>query len=110
MRDELELFQGTLDLLILKSLIWGERHGYAVAQWIADTTRDDLSVDEGALYTALHRLHKKNWVTADWGLSDNNRKAKFYSLTPLGKKQLRAQTDTWERYARAVSRVIEATA
>ena len=110
MRDELDLFQGTLDLLILKSLIWGERHGYAVARWIAETTRDDLQVEEGALYTALHRLHKKKWVAADWGVSDNNRKAKFYSLTPLGKRQLTSQVDTWQRYARAVSRVIQATA
>jgi PadR family transcriptional regulator, regulatory protein PadR len=110
MRDDLDLFQGTLDLLILKSLIWGERHGYAVARWIADTTKEDLQVEEGALYTALHRLHKRKWVTADWGVSDNNRKAKFYSLTPLGRKQLRTQVDTWERYARAVSRVIQATA
>jgi transcriptional regulator len=107
---ELDLYQGTLDLLVLKTLAWGPRHGYAVARWIADTTRDDLQVEEGALYTALHRLEKRRWLSAEWGVSDNNRRAKFYAITPQGRKQLRAQSDNWARYARAVFRVLEAKA
>ncbi|HYV95952.1 MAG TPA: PadR family transcriptional regulator [Gemmatimonadaceae bacterium] len=110
MADELELFQGTLDLLILKTLTWGPRHGYAVARWIGETTHEDLNVEEGALYTALHRLHKRRWVSADWGVSENNRRAKFYSITAAGRAQLRRQSDTWSRYARAVFRVLEAKA
>ena len=104
---DLDLMQGTLDLLVLKALIFGPRHGYAVARWVRETTDDDLQIEEGALYTALHRMEKRRWLESEWGLSDNNRKAKYYQLTPLGRRQLRVQTDTWTRYARAVSKVLQ---
>ena len=106
--EELELLQGTLDVLVLKTLSWGPRHGYAVARWIAETTDDALVVEEGALYTALHRLEKRGLVESEWGLSENNRRAKFYALTPLGRAQLRAETQQWVAYAAAVSRVLQA--
>ncbi len=107
MSDDLDLLQGTLDLLVLKALTWKPLHGYAVARWVAQTTDADLQIDEGALYTALHRMEKRGWLAAEWGLSENNRKAKYYRLTPGGRRQLRAQTERWTRYARAVSKVLE---
>ncbi|MBI3982014.1 MAG: PadR family transcriptional regulator [Gemmatimonadetes bacterium] len=106
MANDLDLLRGTLDLMILKALTWGPRHGYGVTSWIRDTTREELAVQDGALYQALHRLERRGLVTAEWGLSENNRKAKYYSLTPTGRRQLRAESATWERYARAVSRVL----
>lgn len=105
--SDLELLQGTLDLLILKTLTWGPRHGYAVARWIRDTTGDDLQIEEGALYTALHRMEKRGLIDAEWGLSENNRKAKYYGLTALGRKQLRAKSARWTRYAQAVFKVLQ---
>lgn len=107
MADDLDLLQGTLDLLILKTLTWGPRHGYAVARWIRDTTDDDLAIDEGALYTSLHRMEKRGWVESEWGVSENNRKAKYYQLTAGGRRQLHAKTATWTRYAQAVSKVLQ---
>ena len=104
---DLELLQGTLDLLVLKALIFGPRHGYAVAQWVRETTDDDLRIEEGALYTALHRMETRGWIEAEWGLSANNRKAKYYQLTPLGRRQLRAQAAQWTRYAQAVAKVLQ---
>ena len=104
---DLELLQGTLDLLILKTLSWGPRHGYAVASWIRQTTNDRLQIEEGALYTALHRMEKRGWLEAEWGLSENNRKAKYYQLTTQGRKQLRAETAVWTEYAGAVFKVLE---
>ena len=101
--------RGTLDVLILKALSWGPRHGYAVAEWIASATERELLVEEGPLYTALHRLEKKGWLLGEWGLSDNNRRAKYYSLTTSGRRQLRAEVSSWERYARAVSRALAVT-
>ncbi|MBK7596365.1 MAG: PadR family transcriptional regulator [Gemmatimonadetes bacterium] len=106
---DLDLLHGTLDLIILKALIWGPSHGYAVARWVADTTGEELQVEEGALYTALHRMEKRGWIAAEWGLSENNRKAKFYRLTPAGRKQLRDKAEMWQRYARAVARVLSTT-
>jgi len=105
--SDLELMQGTLDLLVLKALIFGPRHGYAVARWVRDTTDDDLKIEEGALYTALHRMEKRRWLESEWGLSDSNRKAKYYQLTPQGRRQLRVQTDLWTRYAQAVFKVLQ---
>ena len=105
--DDLELLQGTLDLLILKTLTWGPRHGYAVASWIRATTDDRLHIEEGALYTALHRMEKRRWIEAEWGLSENNRKAKYYQLTAAGRKQLRAKAALWTEYASAVFKVLE---
>ena len=100
------VLQGTLDLLILTTLSWGPRHGYAVARWIAETSGAELQIEEGALYTALHRLEKRAWVESEWGLSENNRKAKFYQLTARGRAQLRVQSDRWARYSTAVTRVL----
>ncbi len=102
------LLRGTLDLLILKSLSWGPRHGYAVAEWIKSVTDDELLVVDGPLYTALHRLEKQGWVTAEWGVSDNNRRAKFYELSRSGRTQLRAEVSSWDRYARAVGKALVA--
>ena len=102
MDEELELLKGTLDVLILKALTWGPRHGYAVARWIGDATTDALQIEEGALYHALHRLEKRGWLESEWGVSENNRRAKYYSLTPSGRKQLAAKTVAWTRYAEAV--------
>ena len=103
---DLDLLQGTLDLLILKTLTWGPRHGYAVASWIRETTDQRLQIEEGALYTALHRMEKRGWLASEWGVSENNRKAKYYELTTAGRKQLRSQTDVFTRYAHAVFKVL----
>ncbi|MBC7789003.1 MAG: PadR family transcriptional regulator [Anaerolineae bacterium] len=107
-RHDLDLLQGTLDVLVLKTLSWGPRHGYAVARWIRDTTGDRVRVEDGALYTALHRMEQRGWIESEWGLSENNRKAKYYQLTPGGRKQLRVQTTTWTIYAEAVFTVLRA--
>ena len=105
--EDLDLLQGTLDVLILKTLSWGPRHGYAVARWIHDVSDDVLRVEEGALYPALHRLEKRGWIESEWGLSENNRKAKYYQLTAAGRQHLRAESARWTRYATAVFRVLE---
>ena len=101
-----DLLHGTLDVLILKALSWGPRHGYSVAEWIRMATDEQLLVEEGPLYTALHRLERKGWLTAEWGYSENNRKAKYYQLSRSGRQQLRAEVSSWERYARAVTRAL----
>ncbi len=107
--DQLDLLQGTLDVLVLKSLSWGPRHGHAVATWIRSTTEDDLNIEDGALYTSLHRLEKRGLVEAEWGLSENNRKAKFYRLTTRGRRELRAESDNWSRYVAVIGKVMTAT-
>ncbi len=107
MASDLELLQGTLDLLVLKALAWGPRHGYDVARWVRETTDDDLRIEEGALYTALHRMEQRRWLASEWGLSGNNRKAKFYQLTSAGRRELRAQTAAFTRYATAMFKVLE---
>ena len=104
------LLRGTLDLLILKALSWGPRHGYAVAEWIRMITDGQLLVEEGPLYTALHRLERQGWLTAEWGYSDNNRKAKYYQLSRAGRQQLRTETSSWERYVQAVTKALGAAA
>lgn len=104
--ENLPLLQGTLDILVLKALTNEPLHGYAVARWIRETTEDALQIEEGALYTALHRLEKRGWLQSDWGLSENNRRAKFYGLTDSGIKQLRKGSRAWTRYAEAVSKVL----
>ena len=106
--DSLNLLQGTLDILVLKALVPGPRHGYGVARWIRETTDGTLQIEEGALYTALHRLEKRGWLQAEWGLSENNRKAKFYRLTPAGNNKLRSGAETWARYAAAIFKVLQA--
>lgn len=107
---KLELLQGTLDILILKALCWGPLHGYAVARWIGQRTDDVLKIEEGALYPALHRMEQRGWIAAQWGLSENNRRAKYYQLTPVGKRQLQAESDSWRRYAEAVGKILSAAA
>jgi transcriptional regulator len=109
-RAELDLLQGTLDVLVLKALSWGARHGHAVASWIRATTDDDLNIEDGALYTSLHRLEKRGLIESEWGLSDNNRKAKYYELTDGGRAALRQEAARWSRYAEAVFKVLRATA
>ena len=104
--SELNVFRSSLDLVILKALTWGPRHGYAVAEWVEQATGDVLLLEEGTLYPALHRLERKGWVTADWGVSENNRRAKFYRLTPAGRAQLRRESSTWLRHAEAIARVL----
>jgi PadR family transcriptional regulator, regulatory protein PadR len=102
-----DVLGGTLDLLILKALSWGPAHGYAVARWIEQATDDALAVGEGTLYPALHRLEERGWVTASWGTSDNNRRAKFYALTGVGQSRLRDESKNWRRYAEAVFAALE---
>ena len=103
---ELNLLQGTLDMLVLKALTWGPRHGYQVVRWIRDTTDAVLHVEDGALYTALHRMEKRGWLGSTWGISETNRRAKYYQLTPAGRRQLLAEHASWERYAEAVFKVM----
>lgn len=99
----LNLIRGTVDLLILKALSGGERHGYAVSEWIEAATDGTLLVEEGTLYPALHRLEARGWIEAEWGLSENNRKAKYYGLTGEGRAQLEREEAQWGRYAHAVA-------
>ena len=102
-----ELLQGTLDLLILKALARGPMHGYGVAEWIHDSSQDVLSVEEGALYPALHRLELRGLLSSEWGSSENNRRAKFYALTAAGRKQLEQETESWRRISAAMARVLQ---
>lgn len=103
-----ELLQGTLDMLILKALTGGPLHGYGVASWLQRTTDDALKVEEGSLYPALHRMTRRGWVKAEWGVSENNRRAKFYTLTAEGRRQLAEEFSAWARLTEAVSKVLHA--
>jgi PadR family transcriptional regulator, regulatory protein PadR len=105
---DLDLLRGTLDLLILKTLSWGPMHGLAVLRWIETTTGDRLTIEEGALYPALHRMEEKGWLEAEWGVTERNRKAKFYRLSALGRRQLAAELSKWDRYTEAVGLVLAA--
>ena len=105
-----DLLQGTLDLLVLKTLSWGPAHGYAIARWIEQLTGNALTVGEGSLYPALHRLEERGLIESDWRVSERNRRAKFYTLTTRGRQQLRAETATWERFVAAVANVLRAAA
>ena len=105
-KEPLDLLQGTLDLLILRTLAWQSMHGYGISRWIRQRTGDALAVQDAALYQALRRLERKGWVEAEWGLSENNRRARFYALTPEGEAQLEQEVTTWERYAEAIARVL----
>ena len=102
MTDSLHLLKGTVDVLILRALEHGPRHGYSVAEWIEAVTDGTLAIEEGTLYPALHRLQRKRWIEGEWGLSENNRRAKFYRLTAAGRSRLERATADWARYARAV--------
>ena len=105
----IDLMQGTLDLLVLRTLTWGPMHGYAVARQIRERSRDVILVEEVALYPALHRLERRGWIRAEWGLSENNRRAKFYALTAEGRSRLRAEASSWTRFVDAVGKVLGAT-
>lgn len=102
-----ELLQGTLEMLILKILAQGANHGYGVAQKIQILTGDVLRIEEGSLYPALHRMAKRGLIEAEWGLSENNRRAKFYTLTDAGRRQLEVETSSWERFAAAISSIMQ---
>ena len=108
-KPPIDLLQGTLDLLILKTLSWGPAHGYAIARWIEQLTGQVLQVGEGSLYPSLHRLEERGWVEAEWRLSENNRRAKFYRLTTLGRSQLRTEAVMWERFVDAMAKVLRAS-
>ncbi|MDX1648161.1 MAG: PadR family transcriptional regulator [Longimicrobiales bacterium] len=106
--DDRGLLQGTLELLVLKALSWNEAHGYGIARWLEAATDDALRVEEGSLYPALHRMRAKGWVEAEWGVSENNRRAKFYRLTEEGRAQLTAKREGWDRIVEVVGKAMNA--
>lgn len=106
-RDTSDLLHGTLDLLVLKAVSWGPMHGYGISKWIEERTAEKLEIVDSALYKALHRLEDTGAIEAEWGTSENGRRAKYYSLTPDGRRLMRAEIATWKRYVAAVSGVIE---
>jgi len=106
-KERLELLQGTLDLLILRTLIFGSQHGHGIARAVQQTSEEELLVEHGALYPALQRLEERAWISAKWGTSSNNRKARFYSLTAVGRKQLVKETAKWKRVAAAIGRILD---
>ena len=108
MTDTTEVLKGTLDLMILKALSGGAQHGFGVTKWIRRTTDDALQIDDGALYPALHRLERKGWLRSEWGLSENNRRAKYYQLTRSGRGQLQRELVSWTRFSEAVSKIVKA--
>jgi len=103
------LLQGTLELLVLKTLSWGPMHGYGIASWIESATDDVLRVEEGSLYPALYRMTRKGWIGGKWGTSENNRRAKYYHLTTEGRRQFVEQTSGWQRFASAVNQAVDST-
>ena len=107
--DEVDVLQGTLDMLVLKALTWGPRHGYAILGWLRQSTDGELRLEDAALYPALHRLEARGLIDSEWGLSENNRKAKYYTLTAQGRRALRAQAASWTRYVGIIARVMGAT-
>ena len=104
---EVDVLQGTLDMLVLKALTWGPMHGYNILGWLRQTTDGELRIEDAALYPALHRMEARGLIEAEWGLSENNRKAKFYRLTARGRQELRAEANTWRQYATAIFSVLE---
>src|SRR5215216_6146886 len=102
-----DLLHGTVDVLVLQALAWGPMHGYAVASWVRERTSGALELEDAPLYKALHRLERQGHVESEWGLSENNRRAKYYQLTPAGRKQLRAEAAAWRRYAEAVVKCLD---
>ena len=107
--EKSDLLQGTLDVLILKTLSNGSMHGWGISQRIQQVSEDVLAINQGSLYPALHRLEERGWISAEWGNSENNRRARYYSLTRAGKRQLADETESWQRFAAAVGRVLAAT-
>jgi transcriptional regulator len=108
-KEREELLQGTLDMIILRTLLFGQMHGHAIATSIERTSEDVLKIDHGSLYPALHRLLRRGWISSDWGVSRNNRRAKYYRLTAAGRKQLVVETAKWERLVRAIARIAQAS-
>jgi transcriptional regulator len=104
---KIELLQGTLDMLVLKTLSRGSMHGYEIAGWIQQISDDALKVEEGSLYPALYRMERKGWIKSDWGLSHNNRKARYYKLTPKGRKQLETEAYSWDRLTEAIAKIMQ---
>ena len=109
MAPDLEFKRGAIELLILKTLSWGPMHGYGIARWIQTTTDDALRVEEGSLYPALNRLEDKGMIEGEWGVSENNRRAKFYSLSARGRQALHAEAESWNRFANAIAKVLVAS-
>jgi PadR family transcriptional regulator PadR len=107
MSAPIDLLQGTVDVLILRALARDPMHGYAISRWIRERSGDVLAIEGAALYQGLHRLERKKWVAPSWGVSENNRRAKFYELTTAGRRQLKSETSTWQAYSAAVSAVLE---
>jgi transcriptional regulator len=105
-KESQEMLQGTLDMLILRTLLFGPAHGHTIAHAIEHASEEVLQVEQGSLYPALHRLEDRGWVSSSWGTSENNRKAKFYKLTPAGRKQLQAETSRWRQMVKAIGRVL----
>lgn len=108
-KQKTDLLQGTLDLLVLKTLQSGPTHGWDISQRIQQISEDVLQVNQGSLYPALHRLEAQGWITSEWGPSENNRRAKFYKLTAAGRRQLQTETESWERFSLAVTRILQAS-
>ena len=106
MAKDLKLIQGTLDVLVMQALASAPRHGFGVAQWIRRSSDDALQIEDGALYNSLHRLERKRYLESEWGLTENNRKAKYYRLTPAGQRHRESCSRTWTRYAEAVSKIL----
>ena len=106
-KDRTDLMQGTLELLILKTLTRESMHGYGIVQRIHELAEDSLRVEDGSLYPALYRMEERGWISSEWGLSDNNRRAKFYKLTSAGRKQLEAERANWERISQAITRILQ---
>lgn len=107
--EKMDLLQGTLDLLVLKALQLGPMHGYGISVLIRQTSEQVLRVDQGSLYPALYRLERRGWIDSEWGVSENHRKAKFYRLTPAGRKQLLVETSDWEKFTRAINLILKTT-
>ena len=106
MAEPTDVLKGTLDLMILKAVSRGPTHGYGVTKWIRQTTDGSLDIDDGALYPALHRLERRGWILAEWGVSENNRKAKYYCLTDEGRGQLRRELKNWTRFSEALTKIV----
>ena len=106
---ETDLLRSSLDLLVLKALSWGPMHGYGISEWVEGATASLLLLEEGTLYPALHRLERRGWITSEWGVSDNNRRAKFYRLTTAGRARFRAQAPLWHRHAEAIAGALRRT-
>lgn len=107
-RSSIDLLQGTLDLIVLKTLSWGPMHGFGIARWIQLTTEEVLQVEEGSLYPALYRMENRGWIKAQWALTENGRRAKYYRLTAVGRRQLAAESESWEQMRDAIGKIMSA--